>query len=79
MKEITRIATVRLTAIIKTDDNMTDIVSKEAVKERLTKVLSSIPGMDNVVVDDVQDFIRDIEPTGEDADGRKADVHTENN
>ncbi len=78
MKEITRIATVRLTAIIKTDDNMTDIVSKEAVKERLTKVLSSIPGMDNVVVDDVQDFIRDVEKKGVVEDGR-CEVDQDNN
>jgi electron transfer flavoprotein alpha subunit len=31
-------------------------------------------GADDVVVDNVQDFIRDIEPTGEDADGTEKDV-----
>ena len=55
MKEITRIVTLRLTIVAKTDGNQ-KIISKETTKNRLKNRLSEC---DDVQVLDVQDFISD--------------------
>ena len=55
MEEITRIVTLRLTIVAKTDGNQ-KIISKETTGNRLKNRLSEC---DDVQVLDVQDFISD--------------------
>ena len=58
MKEITRIVTARMTSIVQVDDE-SEIMTKERCAERFKENMEQ-EGLDNVVVDDVQDFVRDI-------------------
>lgn len=68
MKELTRIITARITVIGKASDEAHILPKEEAAKNIIEDIKDEL-GADDVVVDDIQDFIRDIEPTGEDADG----------
>ena len=72
MIEVTRIITARITVIAKADDE-TQVIPKEKAAKSIIEDIKDL-GADDVVVDNVQDFIRDIEPTGEDADGTEKDV-----
>ena len=57
-KELTRIITVKITTIEKTDENMTNIKPKDAIAAILTDYLMDVVGVDNVNIE-VQDFIMD--------------------
>ena len=58
MKEITRIVTARMTSIVQVEDE-SEIMTRERCAERFKESMEQ-EGFDNVVVDDVQDFVRDI-------------------
>lgn len=64
MKEVTRITTVRITEIVRDTDKVINAVtteeSKQDYKEELQLLVKSKLGVDDVVVDDVQDFIMDV-------------------
>lgn len=59
MKEITRIATVQITSIIKVDDDK-EIQPREEAKKKLEQNLKKMFDADDVVAT-VQDFVRDSE------------------
>lgn len=61
MKEITRIITVQITDIAKVDDDFNDGESRDWVRENAGEAYKQILDVDDVVVTDVQDFIKDIE------------------
>lgn len=61
MKEITRIITVQITDIAKVDDEFNDAESRDWVRENAGGIYKQILDVDDAVVTDVQDFIRDIE------------------
>ena len=65
MKEVTRIFTVRITKIGVVDDH-SEMIPKEEASEILKNVIKTRFVFDDVVVDNVQDFIMDKE--GEDND-----------
>lgn len=60
-KEITRIITVQITDIGVVDDEFDDAESRAWVKENAGKIYKEFLDVDDVVVTDVQDFIKDIE------------------
>lgn len=62
MKEITRIITVQITDIAKVEDNFDFKKSKERTRKNVADAIKEDYEVDDVVVLDVQDFIRDIEP-----------------
>lgn len=59
MKELTRIITVEITEIKKTDDDMSDVITKEEAAKGTIDMLKSNFDCDDVVVTNVQDFILD--------------------
>lgn len=58
MNEITRIVTARMTSIVQVEDE-SEIMTRERCAERFKQSMEQ-EGFDNVVVDYVQDFVRDI-------------------
>lgn len=64
MKENTRITTVQITEVERMDDATLNFLTAEETKEHykhyLAASLKEMLGVDNVVVTDVQDFIRDV-------------------
>lgn len=60
-KEITRVTTLRITHIIKTDDEHTGLSTKEDFAKNFGEGLKVITGADDVVIDNVQDFELDKE------------------
>lgn len=59
MKEITRIITARITHIEKVADE-NELVSADRVKSEYGEIAKHLLNADDVVVDNVQDFVRDI-------------------
>lgn len=62
MKEITRIITVQITDIAEVEDDFDFKESKERTRKITADAIKEDYEVDDVVVLDVQDFIRDIEP-----------------
>ncbi len=64
MKEVTRITTLRITEIVRDTDKVINAVtteeSKQDYKEELQALVKSKLGVDDVVIDNVQDFIMDV-------------------
>ena len=61
MKELTRVTTVQLTEILRVDDEMAARLqgTDDAYKAYLSGVMRKRLGVDDVVVTNVQDFIRE--------------------
>jgi len=72
MREITRIITVQLTDIAKVDDDFDSAETKENVKKNAGGIIKNLLGVDDAVIVEVQDFIRDI-AEGEGADNGKVE------
>ena len=62
MREITRIITVQITDIAKIDDDFDFEENRERVRKCAGGVIKELIGVDDAVVVDIQDFVRDIEP-----------------
>lgn len=60
-KEITRVTTLRITEIIRTNDNNEGLVDTETFAKKFGDALKFVLGADNVVIDSVQDFELDKE------------------
>lgn len=60
-KEITRVTTLRITEIIRTNDNNEGLISTDSFAKQFGDALKFVLGADNVVIDDVQDFELDKE------------------
>ena len=60
MKEITRIITVQITDIAKVNSEK-DVHSKEEEAKAVAEMIKEELGVDDVVITNVQDFIRDVE------------------
>lgn len=60
MKEITRIITVQITDIAQVDNDSDSAETKENVRKNAGGIIKNLLGVDDAVVVDVQDFIRDI-------------------
>jgi len=61
MREITRIITVQITDIAKIDDDFDIAENRERVKKTCGGVIKELIGVDDAVIVDIQDFVRDIE------------------
>ena len=59
MKEITRIATVRITSVTRVEDE-SEIITKEKSATGLENAIRKALCIDDVVVDNVQDFVREV-------------------
>jgi len=59
MKELTRISTIRITAIDKSEES--NFTTKEEVKKAFLEDFKRRWDVDDVVVDNVQDFVREVE------------------
>ena len=62
MDELTRVFTVQITGIQK--GNIEEMVSKEDAGKRMKEMLIDFFGADDVVVTNVQDFIREVKDNG---------------
>ena len=62
MKEITRIITVQITDVAQIDDDFDFEENRERVRKTAGGVIKGLIGVDDAVVVDIQDFVRDIEP-----------------
>lgn len=60
-KEITRVTTLRVTEIIRTNDNNEGLISTDCFAKQFGDALKFVLGADNVVIDAVQDFELDKE------------------
>lgn len=61
MREITRIITVQITDIAMIGNNFDFEENRERVKKTCGGVIKELIGVDDVVIVDIQDFVRDIE------------------
>lgn len=60
MKEITRIVTMEVTQIVQVEDE-TEVMSREEAKQYIETSMKNYAGYDDVLVTNVQDFVRDLE------------------
>lgn len=60
MREITRIITVQISDIAQVDDDFDIEESREKTFKTSGQIIKNLIGVDDAVVVDVQDFIRDI-------------------
>jgi hypothetical protein len=61
MREITRIITVQITDIAMIGNDFDFEENRERVKKTCGGVIKELIGVDDVVIVDIQDFVRDIE------------------
>ena len=66
MKELTRIITVQFTTIDKFEDYDTEILTKDEHAKYVKDDMERLFKVDDVVVTNVQDFIRDCDETDTD-------------
>lgn len=60
MVELTRVFTVEVTCIVKYDDNTSEVISKDRAKDKLANGIKETFMADDVVVTNVQDFIKEV-------------------
>lgn len=65
MKEVTRVITAQITGINKVDDNLSQITSKDMATRVFVNGMKAISGADDIVILNIQDFIRDIDEKAE--------------
>ena len=61
MREITRIITVQITDIAKIEDDFDFEENRERVRNTCGRAIKELLDVDDAVIVDIQDFVRDIE------------------